>query len=143
MQNVFRKLIMKATAITIVALTLFGEGAGESMIGKRLVASTIWARAGGNAERLAAVCKERRQFSCWNNGKTPTVPDDEPSRRTWCDCVETSVEMFNGTFTPVMRVTHYHTTDVNPRWNRKMKQIGRWGRHDFWYDKKYKAKGVK
>ena len=66
--------------VLIVALTIFGEAAGESVQGKRAVASVIWTRADGNQNALASVCKAPRQFSCWNDG-APLVPNAKANGR--------------------------------------------------------------
>jgi spore germination cell wall hydrolase CwlJ-like protein len=114
----------------VVALTLFGEAAGETIAGKRAVASVIWKRAGGKAESMESVCKAAKQFSCWN-GKPPKVPNDYPSRRAWRHCKEIAAEMVAGTFTPTIDATHFHAVGVPLKWAR-MKYVGLVGNHFFY-----------
>ena len=72
--------------VVVVALTLFGEAAGEPLAGKQAVASVIHCRAQARGTGgLVGVCKAPRQFSCWNAG-TPVVPDDALSWRAYRQC---------------------------------------------------------
>ena len=121
-------------ALLIVALTLFGEAAGEPLEGKRAVASVIWNRAGGDPSALVAVCRAPRQFSCWNDGAAPRVPRDAPSRRAWAVCADIAGDMVAGTFVPTTCATHYHNTTVRPRWAERMREIDRIGRHRFYHE---------
>ena len=118
------------TNIIIIALTLFGESAGEPLVGKQAVASVIWHRAGGDPAQLVAVCKARRQFSCWN-GRAPKVPNDYPSRKAWDECKAIAERMAAGTFEPTIRATHYHSGDA-PVWAGKMRLVAIIGGHRFY-----------
>ena len=117
--------------VIIIALTLFGEASGESLFGKQAVASVIWHRAGGDTNRLAEVCKARRQFSCWNDGRAPKVPNDWPSRKAWAECKAIAERMAAGEFEPTIRATHYHSGDA-PVWAGKMKLVAIIGGHRFY-----------
>jgi len=52
----------------IVALTLLGEARGEGAIGMYAVGCVIEKRSANRNLTLAQVCREGRQFSCWNKG---------------------------------------------------------------------------
>lgn len=58
-----------------IALTLYGEARGESMLGKLAVAAVLRNRlyAGRWGTTYAAVCLASKQFSCWN-AKDPNLP---------------------------------------------------------------------
>jgi spore germination cell wall hydrolase CwlJ-like protein len=116
--------------VIIIALTLFGEAAGESIEGKRAVASVIFERAGGDTNRFADVCKAPRQFSCWNK-RAPRVPNDYPSRKAWRECVTIAVEMTNGVFVPTITATHYHSGKA-PEWANGMRLVAVIGGHRFY-----------
>lgn len=120
--------------LIVIALTLFGEASGETIAGKRAVASAIWQRAHGDVSRLAEVCKANKQFSCWNGKRTPKVPNDYPSRRAWAHCKEIAGEMCAGTFTPTIAATHYHAVGVAPSWAAAMKYVGVVGNHFFYLE---------
>ena len=117
--------------VIIVALTLFGEAAGESVQGKRAVASVIWARAAGNPKAMAAVCHAPKQFSCWNGKRTPKVPNDYASRQAWKECVSIASAMSIGAFTPTINATHYHSGKA-PRWAASMRLVATIGGHQFY-----------
>jgi spore germination cell wall hydrolase CwlJ-like protein len=121
-----------SNAIMIVALTLFGEASGEPWEGKMAVASVIWHRAQGDPARLVGVCRAAEQFSCWNNGRTPTVPDDPASLAAWQDCLGIARVMAAGGFLPSIAADHYHNFSVRPRWARSMQHVADVGGHRFW-----------
>ena len=124
---------MIAEIVLTAALTLFGESAGESVEGKRAVASVVWLRAGGDPARVVRVCKAPRQFSCWNRPGGPVVPADEPSRRAWAECVAIARELAAGTFVPTIRADHYHAVGLKPPWwTARMTRVGTVGGHVFW-----------
>ncbi len=68
--------VNKDENIDVLARTLWGEARGESKQGKEAVASVIINRSklpkryGGT---IKEVCKQRKQFSCWNSGD-PNLP---------------------------------------------------------------------
>ncbi len=132
------------TAVVVIALTLFGEAAGEPLAGKQAVASVIYHRAeregtGG----FVGVCRAPRQFSCWNNGATPQVPDDAPSWRAYRQCWQIADSMVAGRFTTTVDADHYHADYVTPGWAGKMEHVGTVGRHRFYRSDKLFTKIIK
>lgn len=126
--------------VLTLALTIYGEAAGESFEGKQAVASVIWNRAQGVHERLEGVCRAEKQFSCWNNGRVPHVKQDIPSQQAWYECVRLAEAMAHSDrlrvqFRPSTPATHYHNGSVNPKWAKKMKRVNHIGRHYFYQDK--------
>lgn len=121
---------MSTNLVLILALTLFGEASGESIAGKRAVASVIWRRADGNPNAMAAVCTAPKQFSCWNGG-APIVPLDAPSRRAYVECVRIASAMATGSFTPTVEATHYHAGKA-PKWAASMRLVAVIGGHRFY-----------
>lgn len=57
----------------ILTRTFFVEGNSEGRVGREAIAAVIYNRAGGNPERFADICLQRRQFSCWDklDNRTP------------------------------------------------------------------------
>lgn len=95
-----------------VARTLFAEAAGESLEGKKAVASVIWNRAKGNKDNLLHVVKAPRQFSCWNSGMPVAGTGN-----AWKDCLSIAKEMMSGNFTPITKHSHYYApAKANPKW---------------------------
>lgn len=115
-----------------IALTLWAEARGEGDVGRRLVASVIWNRADGKASKLSAVVKAPKQFSCWNNGRIPTVVlNNANDEAIWADCKAIATEMANGSFKPTTSATHYCVTRINPSWAKKMKLVKTYKNHKF------------
>jgi spore germination cell wall hydrolase CwlJ-like protein len=124
-----------ADTLTTVSLTLWGEARSESYAGKYAVASTIWNRADGKPSRLAAVCLDRKQYSCWRKRKfTQTLPDlRKPLDRTaWRDCVTLATLMMDGEFLPSLDSKHYHEASIRPYWSVNMKMLARVDSHKFY-----------
>lgn len=100
-----------AQAANILMRTLYAEARNESSLGKRMVATVIWNRAGGDVDRLPGVCLKRKQFSCWN-GLTDRDPGNfvvrvpkgatrpGANQNAWNECKALVEQMMNGTFTP-------------------------------------------
>ena len=107
----------KASAINIVARTLWAEAKGEGETGMRAVASIIWNRAYSNPENLSKICFAPKQFSCWNavspltnpeyksNKYVIKIPSDVPANKRnlkiWEDCKQIATEMVEGNFSPI------------------------------------------
>jgi len=128
--------------IISIALTIFGESAGEPFEGKQAVASVVWNRAGGDVAKLESVIKAPKQFSCWNNGARPRVPNDYASRVAWRDCKTLAEAMVAGRFTPWVTATHYHAASMTkpPYWAKDMRLVAIIGGHKFYIEKGKAAK---
>ena len=119
----------------VCALTLWAEARGEGETGVRAVASVIYQRAGGRPELIAAECRERRQFSCWNGLAGVRLSEAEPQGRPWMKCVSVAMEMYSGEFRPILVASHYHATSIKPpHWTRGMKHVIDIGHHRFWLE---------
>ncbi len=134
----------KAQAINIIARTIFVEAQNEGEDGMKMVASVIWNRANGNADKLPGVCKARKQFSCWN-GMTDAewMPSafktKERSGATWNTAKSLATKMVNGTFSKEGDYTHYYANkgayavSSTPAWARNAKGT-QCGNHVFFTD---------
>lgn len=120
--------------VYIMALTLYYEAAGESFAGKEAVASVIWNRSHGDVDAIEDVCLTPKQFSCWNPGGKALAAyagETMPKGKAWADCKAIALRTIHGTFKPTGQWTHYHTTAVNPRWSRSMRDVQVIGHHKF------------
>jgi len=98
-----------ATTVMTCALTLWMEAGGESLDGKRAVASVVWERAGGSPGRLAAVCRAKGQFSAWNGLTYRQAVRKAPHQgAAWDDCLRIAGEMARGEFRPTIRAEFFH-----------------------------------
>jgi spore germination cell wall hydrolase CwlJ-like protein len=110
--------------IEVVALTIYAEARGEDWFGMEMVATVIYNRAGGKAEKMAAVCKAPKQFSCWNGeGPISFVPIKDV--QAWVEACELAGKLFSGTFTAIplfvddtiIAADHFYNPSVcSPSW---------------------------
>jgi spore germination cell wall hydrolase CwlJ-like protein len=125
-------MLASESAINTVALTLYGEAAGEPNKGKLAVASVIWHRAAGKPSKLVSICKAKKQFSCWNKSK-PVVRKDQKSQEAWKYCRLVAKDMVEGQFVPTLKASHYHADYVKPKWAYKMQLVKVISRHRFYW----------
>ena len=129
MKNIFSTLILvcalKAQA-GIIADTLYREARGEGEHGQRAVATVIYNRAHGKAEKMESVCLKPKQFSCWN-GKTPKsvriTPKNALDKQAYIIALKIEKELLNGKFKPLGNWTHYYNLKLcNPSWAEGVKK---------------------
>jgi spore germination cell wall hydrolase CwlJ-like protein len=123
----------------IVALTILGEARGEKNAGMYAVACVIQKRAEERKLTLAQICKQPKQFSCWNKGqekyldlmarllKSP-IPQAKYAKslaRAMCAGGKL-VQAFTG------EANHYHADYVTPYWIRGAKPTRVIGKHLFY-----------
>lgn len=110
------------------------EARGEGEHGQRAVATVIYNRAHGKADKMEGVCLKPKQFSCWN-GKTPKsariAPKNAFDRQAYIIALKIEKELLSGKFKPLGDWTHYFNPKLcNPSWAKGVKQT-RVGRHNF------------
>lgn len=116
----------KMSISDVLARTIYAEAEGESYEGKKAVASVIYNRANGDVGKMTSVVKERKQFSCWNDGPPPRGHGD-----AWNDSLKIAKELIGGNFVPTTKHTHYYNpSKVNPNWSKGVAKE-RIGRHVF------------
>lgn len=118
-----------AKAMNVVARTLYMEARGEGQKGLEMVMTVIWNRAGGDVARMADVCLQRKQFSCWNaaSNRTPSsysisFPSGAfgsgPESKAWAKCQNLANLAFSGNFSPTDSHwnSYYNPTKADPSW---------------------------
>jgi spore germination cell wall hydrolase CwlJ-like protein len=123
-----------------VAMTIFAEAKGESLQGKRAVASVIWNRAGdavtshryGWSKALNRVCRAPA-FSCWAHGwpKAPRMGKPQEAR-AWYASYELARQIENKTFAPDLDARHYAERRLRNYWTRTMVVMQTVGNHKFY-----------
>ncbi len=118
---------------------LWHEARGEDELGIRAVATVILNRSekaldkSTKAARICSVVSAPWQFSYWWQVKvhTPKVKPQEVQKLVLMHKIADEVQ--RRTFVPVLDkdVLFYHTTKVNPIWNRKMQTVAVIGKHKF------------
>lgn len=130
------------TTQEVIARTLFFEDARHP----ETVADSIWNRGNRNyadfvtaqwqdrAVYLVRETMDKGHYSCWNSGKLWTVPikRDRASQRAWAIAMEMANDMIRGVYVPKSRTTHYAVEGVNPWWAKRMKYLGKVGKHQRW-----------
>jgi spore germination cell wall hydrolase CwlJ-like protein len=122
-----------------VAQTIYAEAKGESLAGKKAVASVIFNRASDVVTRnrttwskaLNRTC-QAPAFSCWM--KYPKAPDyRKPSeRQAWRDSYRLASEIVNGSFVPTVSSRHYAEHTIRNYWTRSMPLLARIDSHNFY-----------
>lgn len=102
----------------VVADTLYMEARGEGESGLLAVATVIYNRAGGKADKMEVVCLKPKQFSCWNDSKTRAIaPKNDFDKKAYKLCLQIEKELLNGKFEPQGDWTHYYNPKLcNPKW---------------------------
>lgn len=133
----------------ILTRTLYAETKGESLEGKKMVATVIYNRAGGKLENIVDVCFARKQFTAWNKFKnksptlyaitiSPEVARSSVSKKAWDQCKEITDSIVNGTFKPLGNWNSYlNPVTADKRnvdgWGSKMSNQKTVGSHKFGY----------
>jgi len=114
-----------AAALDTMARTLWGEARGEGALGMQAVAAVIVNRVRSRrfGPDAIAVCRARRQFSCWNEG--------DSKRALLIAAGDAQGGLADD---PTRGSTHYHARYVNPRWARGKAPAAEIGRHVFYND---------
>lgn len=129
--------------LDIMARTVWGEARGESHAGRVAVAETILNRVKDKRwpDTIAQVCRQHKQFSCWNEGdpnrakmealSLPGSPVTAKSAqflnayRACLDALESDKDATQG-------ANHYFATWIKmPWWAKKMTQTIKVGVHRF------------
>lgn len=121
---------MLVTNLLLIACTLFFEASGESLLGKQAVASVIWNRHIERHLTLEQVCRQPRQFSCWNNRQG--LPKVLPKGQAWKECLFLAQQMVDGEFRPAGVWNHYYAyKKCEPYWGKLMTDVEVIGNHKF------------
>jgi spore germination cell wall hydrolase CwlJ-like protein len=130
----------------ILALTLWGEARGESLVGQIAVAWTIRNRVCDGkvkswwGEGYAGVCQKPYQFSCWNKSDPNFAYLSGAKQIPFREFAQTRIaadQVIDGKVPdPTGGATHYYATTMPaaPAWAVKAKQTLKLGRHVFFKD---------
>lgn len=125
----------------VVAATLWGEARNQGREGLRAVACVIANRARTRYRRCAdarAVCLDRWQFSCWNEGDPNRARMLAVVRRPDVEfgvALELADELLAGRLEDITHgARHYHTSRIKPFWARGKMPCAALGNHLFYND---------
>ena len=125
---------MLEIATMCLAISLYYEAAGEPFDGKVAVAEVILNRVASPKypNDICSVVYQPKQFSYVGAEMAVMDPEDFREILILADSIlsgETEV-IGHG-------ATHYHSTKVDPVWNRQMQYLGNVGAHLFWASRSY------
>jgi spore germination cell wall hydrolase CwlJ-like protein len=103
----------------IVAATLIAEAGGEKdSRAMHAVAEVIYNRSISRKISPAQVCLQPKQFSCWNNKDVEGGIEKAKKHKKWANALQIAQNLGSTNYTK--NAQFYHTTKVNPSWNKKM-----------------------
>jgi N-acetylmuramoyl-L-alanine amidase len=131
----------------VMALTLYGEARGASFNAKLGMAQVMWNRAndGRFGKGIKEVVTKPKQFSCFNDNDVNLpvlmeVVEDFGGKFTTDvylrECYAVALGVINGSIRGKVKDSlYYHTTGVNPKWNKGMTLEAKIGNTLFWKEK--------
>lgn len=130
---------MIITAATCLALNIFHESRGETLMGRMMVAQVTMNRVGSNRypDTVCDVVYQDRkpdrnfnaQFSWVDDGK----PDQPGDAEAWRDALFLAMDVLEDpSILPGSDATHFHTTASSPWWMDDLTLLGQVGSHRFY-----------
>jgi len=120
----------------LLALCVWREARGETLAGKKLVASTVINRVKDAKHRwpntVSGVVLQPMQFSSFNASDPNAVkfPTSMSGLSEWNDCVQAADEALAGNLTT--DANHYHVAGLRPAWRDETKIVATEGAHVFY-----------
>jgi spore germination cell wall hydrolase CwlJ-like protein len=113
------KSVVTVSATEIVATTLIAEAGGErDFRAMSAVAEVIYNRSLARKLSPMQVCLQRKQFSCWNGKDVQSEIDKAKKHKKWSNALKIAQNLGSTNYTK--NAQFYHTTKINPSWNKKM-----------------------
>jgi spore germination cell wall hydrolase CwlJ-like protein len=128
---------MNLLPITIIAFTIAAESIGEGHFGRQCIASVIVNRSIERKLSPRDICRQKKQFSCWNQTTTQQVLNcivtwNKNSPEDWAHCLKLATEIHNSVFCPVIKANHYYNPQkAKPSWRTKLNNPQSLGNHIF------------
>lgn len=117
----------------LLALCVWREARGESLRGKKLVASVIINRTRDDKRRwgrdIRSVILQPLQFSSFNLGEPNSIKFPQ-NTSDWIDSAQAAEEAVAGTLAST--ANHYHAILVTPTWADPTKIVAKEGNHIFY-----------
>ncbi len=111
--------------IRVLALTIHGEGRGESDLGKLAIGWTVRNRAEKHDLSLAEACLKSIHYSAWNNARSNdanqlSMMTAELSDKAYARCMVAALQVAHELEPdPTGGATHYVTLNLTPEWAKK------------------------
>jgi spore germination cell wall hydrolase CwlJ-like protein len=121
-----------------LAIAIYFEARGEPSIGQKAVAQVIVNRVEDDAypESVCGVVfqNRNRRNACQFSFACDGIPDKTNDSKAWRKATAIASQTLSGK-NPVMkqaRATHYHASNIRPRWASSLKRVQTIGRHVFY-----------
>ena len=111
----------------IVAQTILGEARGEGKAGMYAVACVIQKRVVNRSMTAHKVCLQRKQFSCWNDGKESNSLDT--TQGIYAKYLAVNLHRLQLSY--VKDADHYCTLRTHNYWTKGKKPVAVIGNHKF------------
>jgi len=118
--------------LEVVHKTLIAEAGSDGVMGMVAVANVIRNRARERNISVEAVCLQRWQFSCWNEGKARVDAFIRKNRAVWDDAL--TAWQVSGTEDITGGANMYYNPKLcSPKWGRLLVRVTNIGGHRFGY----------
>jgi N-acetylmuramoyl-L-alanine amidase len=120
-----------------MAQTIYGEARGEGHAGLLAVAWVILNRARHSRKSPADICREPRQFSCWNEDDLnyPLISGATLETPGFASCLSMTLQVLTGILAdPTKGSRHYCTIASEPTWAEGHEPCYVLGHHKFFND---------
>ena len=119
---------------------IYGEARGEVPFGRLMVGTVALTRSEhpghwGWGNNLKDVILKPCQFSCYdldNINRIKIVGAKKAESAEWRACQKIALTVMEKKYNIIEQPTHYHTTDVEPVWAKKLKYLFAVGKHKFY-----------
>lgn len=129
---------VSAKQLACMQENIYFESRDQSLLGNAMVGIVTMERAkkSKNPDDICAVVFKPKQFSWANKGRLKPKLTNDQEKRAWAVSGILARVLLESEFrdvdTLLKNVTHYHTTAVNPKWNRNMHEFATIGDHIFY-----------
>lgn len=116
-----------------LALCIWREARGESLLGKLLVGQTVENRVNDHRwpDTYIGVITQRHQFSAFNQNDPNVTAYPKDDDMIWPDCVA-AADLVMAAPSKLTTANHYHTNAIKPSWARADKIVMVNGNHVFY-----------
>lgn len=113
------QISVSVSKLEVVAATLIAEAGGEKDLrAMHAVAEVIYNRSISRKLSPMQICLQRKQFSCWNGKDVETEIEKAKKHKKWLNALKIAQNLGSTNFSK--NAQFYHTTKINPSWNKKM-----------------------
>ena len=128
--------------LNLLTRVVYGEARGETSQDQANIVHSIINRSADKQRRYGGTIRDillkPNAYSCMNPDD-PNYPkllslskDSVEYKRIYAIVRKTFSDRMNGKPDPTLGATHYHTKDVDPKWNTAAKKMIKLGSHKFW-----------